>query len=62
MGIHELLVATDEVKKLVQKHATVEEIRDVGMEQGMTTLLQDGILKAFMGNTDIKQVERVCIK
>jgi type II secretory ATPase GspE/PulE/Tfp pilus assembly ATPase PilB-like protein len=62
MGIHELLVATDEVKKLVQKHATVEEIREVGMEQGMTTLLQDGILKAFMGNTDIKQVERVCIK
>jgi type II secretory ATPase GspE/PulE/Tfp pilus assembly ATPase PilB-like protein len=62
MGIHELLVATDEVKKLVQKHATVEEIRKVGMEQGMTTLLQDGILKAFMGNTDIKQVERVCIK
>ncbi len=62
MGIHELLIATDEVKKLVQKHATVEEIREVGMELGMTTLLQDGILKAFMGNTDIKQVERVCIK
>ncbi len=62
MGIHELLVATDEVKRLVQKHATVEEIRDVGMEQGMTTLLQDGIYKALQGHTDIKQVLRVCIK
>lgn len=62
MGIHELLVATDEVKRLVQKHATVEEIRDVGMEQGMTTLLQDGIYKALHGHTDIKQVLRVCIK
>lgn len=62
MGIHELLVATDEVKRLVQKHATVEEIREVGMEQGMTTLLQDGIYKALQGHTDIKQVLRVCIK
>ncbi len=62
MGIHELLVATDEVKRLVQKHATVEEIRDVGMDQGMTTLLQDGIYKALQGHTDIKQVLRVCIK
>jgi len=62
MGIHELLVASDEVKRLVQKHATVEELREVGIEQGMTTLLQDGICKAFQGYTDIKQVERVCIK
>jgi len=62
MGIHELLVATDAIKRLIQKHATVEEMRDVGMEQGMTTLLQDGIYKALQGHTDIKQVERVCIK
>lgn len=62
MGIHELLVATDQIKRLVQKHATVEEIRDVGMDQGMTTLLQDGIYKALQGYTDIKQVLRVCIK
>jgi type II secretory ATPase GspE/PulE/Tfp pilus assembly ATPase PilB-like protein len=62
MGIHELLVATDEIKRLVQKHATVEEIRAIGMEQGMTTLLQDGLFKAFQGHTDIRQVERVCIK
>jgi type II secretory ATPase GspE/PulE/Tfp pilus assembly ATPase PilB-like protein len=62
MGIHELLVATDEIKRLVQKHATVEQMREVGMEQGMATLLQDGIHKAFKGYTDVKQVERVCIK
>jgi type II secretory ATPase GspE/PulE/Tfp pilus assembly ATPase PilB-like protein len=62
MGIHELLIATDTIKRLIQKHATVEEMREVALEEGMTTLLQDGIYKAFQGFTDIKQVERVCIK
>ncbi|MBN1663207.1 MAG: GspE/PulE family protein [Deltaproteobacteria bacterium] len=62
MGLHELVVGTDEIKRLVQRHATVEEMRDVAMEQGMTTLLQDGIMKCFNGSTDFKQVRRVCIK
>jgi type II secretory ATPase GspE/PulE/Tfp pilus assembly ATPase PilB-like protein/GAF domain-containing protein len=62
MGIHELLVGTDEIKRLIQKHATVEEMREVAMSQGMTSLLQDGIMKCFDGHTDFKQVRRVCIK
>jgi len=62
MGIHELLVGTDEIKRMIQKHATVEEMRDVAAEQGMTSLLQDGIVKSIKGLTDFKQVRRVCIK
>jgi type II secretory ATPase GspE/PulE/Tfp pilus assembly ATPase PilB-like protein len=62
MGIHELLVGTDEIKRMIQKHATVEEMRDRAIEQGMTTLLQDGIFKSLKGLTDFKQVRRVCIK
>jgi type II secretory ATPase GspE/PulE/Tfp pilus assembly ATPase PilB-like protein len=62
MGIHELLVGTDEIKRLIQKHATVEEMRNVAIAQGMTTLLQDGIFKSLKGFTDFKQVRRVCIK
>jgi len=62
MGIHELVVATDTIKKLVQKHETVEVIRAKSMAEGMTTLLQDGILKSLKGITDFKQVRRVCIK
>ena len=62
MGIHELLVGTDEIKRLIQKHATVEEMRDCAAGQGMTTLLQDGIVKSLKGATDFKQVRRVCIK
>ena len=62
MGIHELLIATEDIKRMVQKHATVEIMREQAMKEGMTTLLQDGILKAIKGFTDFKQVRRVCIK
>jgi type II secretory ATPase GspE/PulE/Tfp pilus assembly ATPase PilB-like protein len=62
MGIHELLVGTDEIKRMIQKHATVDEMREVAAEQGMTSLLQDGIVKSIKGFTDFKQVRRVCIK
>jgi type II secretory ATPase GspE/PulE/Tfp pilus assembly ATPase PilB-like protein/GAF domain-containing protein len=62
MGIHELIVATDGIKRLIQKHETVEVIRDLAMKEGMTTLLQDGIYKSIRGVTDFKQVRRVCIK
>lgn len=62
MGIHELLVGSDEIKRLIQKHSPVEIMRDQAVKEGMTTLLQDGIEKSLKGFTDFKQVRRVCIK
>ena len=62
MGIHELIIATDGIKRLIQKHETVEAMRELAMEEGMTTLLQDGISKSIQGLTDFSQVRRVCIK
>jgi len=62
MGIHELLVGTDEMKKLIQGKAKMEDIRDQAIRDGMTTLKQDGIGKIFGGHTDLLQVRKVCIK
>ena len=62
MGIHELLVASDEMKRKIQKRASVEEMRRQAVAEGMTTLLQDGIQKVIKGITDFKQVRAVCIK
>jgi type II secretory ATPase GspE/PulE/Tfp pilus assembly ATPase PilB-like protein len=62
MGIHELLVATDEMKRKIQKREPIEELRKQAMRDGMTTLLQDGIQKVINGVTDFKQVRAVCIK
>ncbi|MBN1547446.1 MAG: GspE/PulE family protein [Syntrophaceae bacterium] len=62
LAIHELLLNSNQIRRHIQKHDTVELIRDTSMSEGMTTLLQDGIEKALQGLTDIKQVRRVCIK
>jgi type II secretory ATPase GspE/PulE/Tfp pilus assembly ATPase PilB-like protein len=62
MGLHELLMGTDEVKRLIQSSARMEEIRDQAILEGMTTLKQDGIEKIFAGNCDLLQVRKVCIK
>jgi type II secretory ATPase GspE/PulE/Tfp pilus assembly ATPase PilB-like protein len=62
MGIHELLVGTEEIKRLIQRRTPIEELRKQAVKDGMTTLLQDGILKVIQGHTDFKQVRAVCIK
>jgi type II secretory ATPase GspE/PulE/Tfp pilus assembly ATPase PilB-like protein len=62
MGIHELLVGTDEIKRLIQQKSPMEIVRDTGMSEGMTTLKQDGIQKIFQGHTDLMEVRKVCIK
>ena len=61
-GLHELLVATDALKKLIQEHARVAEIIAVALDEGMRTLKQDGIEKVLMGITNMKEVRAVCIK
>ncbi|MDX2021856.1 MAG: GspE/PulE family protein [Deltaproteobacteria bacterium] len=60
VAIHELLVNNDSLKLVIMRKAPVEEIRHGAIEGGMTTLLQDGIDKAILGKTDIKQILAVC--
>jgi type II secretory ATPase GspE/PulE/Tfp pilus assembly ATPase PilB-like protein len=62
MGVHELLVGTDEIKRAVQRRAPIDELRGLAMQQGMRTLLQDAIEKAFKGHTDVKQARAVAVK
>jgi type II secretory ATPase GspE/PulE/Tfp pilus assembly ATPase PilB-like protein/putative methionine-R-sulfoxide reductase with GAF domain len=61
-GLHELLVGTDEMKATIQRKASVEEMRNQAVKDGMRTLYQDGIMKILKGDTDHKQVRSVCIK
>ncbi len=62
VGLHELLVGSDTVKKHIQEHARVAEIVATALAEGMRTLKQDGIEKVLQGITDMKQVRAVCIK
>jgi type II secretory ATPase GspE/PulE/Tfp pilus assembly ATPase PilB-like protein len=61
-GIHELLVANDGMKRLISNKARVTEMLTAAKGDGMTTLVQDGVLKALDGLTDVKQVKAVAIK
>src|SRR5882672_1718718 len=62
VGLHELLIASDIIMKLIQEHARVAEILAVSLEEGMRTLKMDGIEKVLQGITDMPQVRAVCIK
>ena len=62
VGLHELLVGTDPMKKLIQEHARVAEMFSTALAEGMLTLKMDGMEKVLQGITDMAQVRAVCIK
>ncbi len=62
IGLHELLVADDGIKKLIQERSRVAELFSAAVEGGMRTLKMDGMEKIMMGLTDLKMVRQVCIK
>ena len=62
IALHELLVATDEIKVLIQRRAPVAELLKQARHDGMTTLVQDGVVKCIQGHTDFIQVKAVAMK
>ncbi len=62
VGLHELMLGSDKVKKLLQEHSRVAQLLAAALEDGMLTLKMDGIEKTLLGITDIKMVRAVCIK
>jgi len=62
VGLHELMTASDALKKNIQEHARVADMLVTALGDGMRTLKQDGIEKVLQGITDIHQVRVVCIK
>ena len=52
---------TKTIKRLIKQAAPTDQIFEQAINEGMSTLKQDGIHKAFKGFTDITEVKRVCI-
>jgi type II secretory ATPase GspE/PulE/Tfp pilus assembly ATPase PilB-like protein len=61
IGLHELMLATDRIKHMLQERARVTELLTAALDDGMLTLKMDGIEKVLAGATDMKQVRMVCI-
>ncbi len=57
--IVEMLVMSDEVRRLVMRHATAGEIRVQAIADGMRTMYENGLRKAVAGITTIEEVLRV---
>ena len=58
-GIFELLVVTDEIRRMIVRQADANGIREAARREGMRTLLEDGIRKVVAGHTTLGEVLRV---
>ncbi|WP_376692668.1 type II secretion system ATPase GspE [Wenzhouxiangella sp. EGI_FJ10409] len=58
-GIHELLVLSEEIRRMVMKHAISTEIERQARAEGMRTMYEDGLTKALQGLTSAEEVLRV---
>jgi len=61
IGVHEVLMMTEEISRLCVEEATAEDVKRMAIEQGMLTLRQDGLEKVRMGQTSIEEIVRVIV-
>jgi len=59
IGIFEVLPVSEEIKKLIIKRTTTNEIADQARKEGMRTMIEDGFVKAVKGITSLEEVLRV---
>jgi type II secretory ATPase GspE/PulE/Tfp pilus assembly ATPase PilB-like protein len=55
-GVHELMVVSRDLRRLIQNGARAEELQALAMKGGMRTLRQDGIDKVLAGVSTIEEV------
>lgn len=58
IGVFEVFAVDGQIEKLIYEGASSQEIRKAAVAAGMTTMQQDGILKAISGLTDLAEVWR----
>lgn len=59
VGIYEVLEMTEEIGQMIVAHASTDTIDREARKNGMTTMSQDGFVKAIMGTTTIEEILRV---
>ena len=62
LGLFEVLNITPELRAKITEQVGADAIQDLGIEQGMTTLGDDGIAKLAAGLTDLSELIRVLEK
>ncbi|MBI4358938.1 MAG: Flp pilus assembly complex ATPase component TadA [Candidatus Omnitrophica bacterium] len=59
VGIFEVMIPDDEIRKLVVKKESAEVIKRAAIQKGMRTLRQDGLFKVQQGITTLDEIFRV---
>jgi type IV pilus assembly protein PilB len=60
IGIYELFVPNDDIRQAISDGATLQDLRKLSRESGMTMLYADGMEKVRAGITTAEEVFRVC--
>ncbi len=58
-GIHEILKVSPAIKEAILKSADSDEIQKIAEQEGMLTMIEDGIFQCVQGYTTIEEVLRV---
>jgi type IV pilus assembly protein PilB len=59
IGIYEILEITESIRNLIVKRVSGQELTRVATEEGMISLIRDGLNKASGGMTTLEEVLRV---
>ena len=59
IGIFEILEVTKEIRKLITERQDADIIAQKAIEEGMITMLDDGLIKVSKGETTIEEILRV---
>lgn len=55
LGIHEVLIIEDYLEPMILEKKSANEMAEVAIEHGMLTIVQDGLIKAAMGETSVDE-------
>jgi len=59
VGLYEVMVMSEGIERLLVEKASVDEIAELAISEGMKTLREDGLEKVRMGLTSIEELARV---
>lgn len=59
IGIFEVLEVVDNVRELILNRADADQIKKQAIQNGMTTMMEDGLAKAISGKTTLEEIFRV---
>jgi len=56
IGVYEFLLINDEMENFIIKNSSIADLKKQAIQKGMTTMLQDGLIKVLDKNTSLEEV------